>query len=168
MVGQSTPPHAFVRWQLQMPFCRCSSALLKVQGLSRCSIEPEAKSLHSKPQQLSPRMVFIPKASESLPSMPTTLVAVSLVVLFASIAVAVSFLHEESEVPTYPLNSTWLQRKRQFRINGAKVIERGFVEVGLPVKIYWEIAYRNVLRLPVASFALCISMVRKERCFESA
>jgi hypothetical protein len=82
-------------------------------------------------------MVFIPKASDSLPNMPTTLVAVSLVVLFASIAVAVLFLPEDSEVPTYPLNSTWPQRKRQFRINGAKVIEQGFVEVSPPVKTYW-------------------------------
>jgi hypothetical protein len=113
-------------------------------------------------------MVYSPKASESLPSLPTTLVALSLVVFFASIAVAVLFLPEESQVPTYPLKSTWLQRKRQFRINGAKLIEQGFVEVSAFVKTSIQIAYTNMPRPPVVSFALCISTVRNEQSFERA
>jgi len=137
-------------------------------ALSSCSRERETKSLHSKSQQLSPRMVSIPKASESLPSMPTTLVAVSLVVLFASIAVAALFLPEDNEIPTYPLKSTWLQRKRQFRINGARLIEQGFVEVSAFAKTSLPITNTNMPRLPVVSFALCISTVRNEQSSESA
>jgi hypothetical protein len=71
------------------------------------------------------------KASSPLPSTPTTLVTSSLVLLAASIVIAASLLKGKSEVLTYPVKSTWLQRKHQFRVNGAKVIEQGFFEVSL-------------------------------------
>jgi hypothetical protein len=79
-------------------------------------------------------MPYSPEVSEFVPSTSTTLSVAFLLVFLTSVAIALSFFSEESEVPTYPLNSTWLQRKRQFRINGAKVIEQGFVEVSLTLK----------------------------------
>jgi len=71
------------------------------------------------------------KASDLLLSMSTALAVASLMIFLASIIIAVSFLRENSGLPIYPANSTWLERKRQFRINGVKVIEQGFVEVSL-------------------------------------
>lgn len=111
--------------------------MFKVPVRCRRLNESRTKSFRRNSQQTSPMMVHSPDASDFFPSTPTKLVVTSLVVFLASIVIAVSFLWEKSKLPTYPTNSTWLQRKRQFRINGSKVIEQGFVEVSSSVETSW-------------------------------
>ena len=114
--------------------CGRSSTLFKCLGCSCRVIESKTKLLHCKYQRLSPMILHNLGASDFLASTPTMFVVASLLVFAASIAVAVSFLSDNSDIPTYPVKSTWLQRKRQFRINGVKVIEKGFAEVTMSIK----------------------------------
>jgi len=63
--------------------------------------------------------------------LPLVSMIASLVLLIASFMITVFLLKGKSQVLTYPVKSTWLQKKYQFRVNGAKVIEQGFVEVSM-------------------------------------
>lgn len=66
--------------------------------------------------------------SELLLEKSDVCIALVVMLIIASLAATKRWMRQSSAVQTYPLTSTLLQRKRQFRVNGAKVIEHGFAE----------------------------------------
>jgi hypothetical protein len=111
----------------------------------------------------SPMTLYTPRVSDFLASTLTALVVASLLAFLVSIVIAVSLSSDNSEIPVYPVKSTWLQRKRQFRVNGARIIEQGFVEVTLSITTSWKLTGTNLFRPPTVSFGSCILMVRSKQ-----
>jgi hypothetical protein len=66
------------------------------------------------------------------PSIAVTLLITLVMVLVASIIAAIPFFRtKKSDILTLPVGSSWLQQKHEFRINGPKLIEQGFLAVSV-------------------------------------
>lgn len=68
-------------------------------------------------------------AAELQPAIWVAFTMALIMALATSIFAAASMIHWKSDTLTLPVKSTWLQQKHEFRVNGAKLIEQGFVEV---------------------------------------
>jgi hypothetical protein len=66
------------------------------------------------------------------PSIAVTLLITLAMAIVASIIAAIPFFRtRKSNIPTLPVGSSWLQQKHEFRINGPKMIEQGFLTVSI-------------------------------------
>jgi hypothetical protein len=64
------------------------------------------------------------------PSMAvTSLITLAMAIVASIIAAVPVFRIKKIDILTLPVGSTWLQQKHEFRINGPKLIEQGFLAV---------------------------------------
>jgi hypothetical protein len=66
-----------------------------------------------------------------LPMAATSLITLAMAIVASIIAAIPFFRTKKSDILTLPVGSSWLQQKHEFRINGPKLIEEGFLAVSV-------------------------------------